>query len=102
MRSYLLRKRRFWRSGRRFGRRGDLGEREFGETGFLAGSHGGGLIGRGDVGEHFLAEDRHVARGGNTDLHRVTIDARYADFDVVTDDDRFVYLAAENEHGGWR
>jgi hypothetical protein len=46
-----------------------------------------------DLVEKFLPHDRYVPRSADTDLDRITVDSGDSDFDVISDDNRFVRFA---------
>ena len=81
---------------------GFRGAGEFGQAGgkSASGFECGGLIGRGDLGHDFLAEDLNLAGGIDADFDEVSINAGDFDLNIPADDDRLVNSACEDEHGG--
>jgi hypothetical protein len=47
----------------------------------------------------FFAEHGHLVRGVDGDAYLAAADLRDRDLDAAVDDDGFVELAGENEHG---
>src|SRR6187402_1404803 len=63
------------------------------------GVRSGADVHRADLVVDFAAVDGHVTSGDDAQPHRAAADAQHAHLDAVADDDAFVELAGEDEHG---